>query len=173
MRSCWALSPKFSSCFRNELAKTVLVFRGSVGYPTLLRHFCPAQPQTSVLMQPSARKRPVVLIEDEFLVRMGTRAAVETAGFDVVEAGDADEAIAILAARSDIRLIFTDIHMPGSMDGLKLAHFVRDRWPPVKIVATSARVRVTAGELPEGGRFVPKPYSAAEITATLHELIQG
>jgi CheY-like chemotaxis protein len=125
-------------------------------------------------MQPNARKPPVVLIvEEEFLVRMGTRAAVETAGFEVLEAGDADEAIAILAARNDIRLIFTDIHMPGSMDGLKLADFVRERWPPVKIVATSGRVRITDSDLPEGGRFLPKPYSAGDITATLHELIQG
>ena len=125
-------------------------------------------------MQPSAGKRPVVLIvEDEFLVRMGTRAAVEMAGFDVLEAGDADEAIGNLAARNDISLIFTDVHMPGSMDGLKLAHFVRDRWPPVKIVATSARVRITASDLPEGGRFLLKPYSAADIASTLHELVQG
>ena len=124
-------------------------------------------------MQPSACQRPVVLIvEDEFLVRMDTRAALETAGFDVIEAGDADEAIAILAVRNDIRLIFTDVHMPGSMDGLKLAHFVRDRWPPVKVVATSGHARITDGDLPEGVRFVPKPYSAAEITATLRELIQ-
>jgi len=125
-------------------------------------------------MQPNARKRPVVLIvEDEYLVRTGTRAALEMAGFDVLEAGDADEAIAILTARNDVSLIFTDVHMPGSMDGLKLAHFVRDRWPPVKIVATSARVRITASDLPEGGRFLPKPYSAADIASTLHELIQG
>jgi CheY-like chemotaxis protein len=125
-------------------------------------------------MQPSARNRPVVLIvEDEFLVRMGTRAAVEMAGFDVLEAGDADEAIAILAVRNDIRLIFTDVHMPGSMDGLKFAHFVSDRWPPVKIVATSARVRIIESDLPGGGRFLPKPYSAGDIAATLHELIEG
>jgi len=124
-------------------------------------------------MQPSACKRPVVLIvEDEFLVRMDTRAAIEAAGFDVLEAGDADEAIAILSARNDIRLIFTDVHMPGSMDGLKLAHFVRNRWPPVKVVATSGHARITDSDLPEGVRFVPKPYSAAEITATLRELIQ-
>lgn len=63
--------------------------------------------------------------------------------------------------------------MPGSMDGLKLAHFVRDRWPPVKIVATSGRARIADGDLPAGGRFLPKPYSAAEITATLRELIQS
>ena len=74
---------------------------------------------------------------------------------------------------ANVRLIFTDIHMPGSMDGLKLAHFVRNRWPPVKIVATSGRARIAESDLPEGGRFVPKPYSAAEITATLRELIQG
>jgi CheY-like chemotaxis protein len=115
----------------------------------------------------------VLIVEDEFLVRMDTRAALDMAGFDVLEAGDADEAIAILSARNDIRLIFTDIHMPGSMDGLKLAHFVRDRWPPVKVVATSGRARISASDLPEGGRFLPKPYSAAELTATLHELMNG
>jgi CheY-like chemotaxis protein len=103
---------------------------------------------------------------------MDTRAALETAGFDVLEAGDADEAIAILSASNDIRLIFTDVHMPGSMDGLKLVHFIRDRWPPVKVVATSGHARITDSDLPEGVRFVPKPYSAAEITATLRELIQ-
>ena len=106
--------------------------------PDTLRHSAPAKPLTSILMQPSACKRPVVhIVEDEFLVRMDTRATLETAGFDVIEAGDADEAIATLSARNDIRLIFTDVHMPGSMDGLKLAHFVRDRWPPVKVVATT------------------------------------
>ena len=125
-------------------------------------------------MQPSACKRPVVPnVEDEFLVRMDTRATLETDGFDVLEAGDADEAIAILSGRNDIRLVFTDVHMPGSMDGLKLAHFVRDRWPPVKIVATSGQARITDSDLPEGGRFLPKPYSAAQITTTLLELIQG
>jgi CheY-like chemotaxis protein len=125
-------------------------------------------------MQPSARTRPVVLIvEDEFLVRIGAREIVETAGFDVIEAGNADEAITILAARNDIHLIFTDVQMPGSMDGLKLAHFVRNRWPPVKIIATSGHARITKGDLPEGCRFLHKPYTAAEITATLQELIQG
>ncbi|MET3842018.1 response regulator [Bradyrhizobium sp. OAE829] len=115
----------------------------------------------------------MLIVEDEFLIRMDTRASLEAAGFDVLEAGHADEAIAILSARSDIRLIFTDVNMPGSMDGLKLAHFVRERWPPIKIVATSGRARIPASDLPEGAHFVPKPYSAAEITATFHELVQG
>jgi CheY-like chemotaxis protein len=73
----------------------------------------------------------------------------------------ADEAIAILEARLDINVVFTDIQMPGSMDGLKLAAAVRDRWPPIKIVATSGHVKIGAGDLPQGGRFLRKPYSPA------------
>jgi two-component system, response regulator PdtaR len=75
------------------------------------------------------------------------------AGFDVVEAGNADEAIAILEARPDIHVVFTDIQMPRSMDGLKLAEFVRGRWPPIKIAATSGLVSVGKDDLPEGSRF--------------------
>ena len=83
-------------------------------------------------------KGPVVLIvEDEPLVRLGAVQAIEDAGFEVIEAANADEAIRILENRSDIRVVFTDIHMPGSIDGLKLAHAVRDRWPPIKIIVTS------------------------------------
>jgi two-component system, response regulator PdtaR len=65
----------------------------------------------------------------------------------------------------------TDIQMPGSMDGLKLAAAVRDRWPPIKIVATSGRVKLGPGDLPQGGRFLRKPYSLAEVMKTLRELI--
>jgi DNA-binding response OmpR family regulator len=110
--------------------------------------------------------------QDEFLVRMGTRAAVETAGFDVIEAGDADEAIAIRGAQRYSYHLYRHSH--AGFDGRAEARpFVRDRCPPVKIVATSGRAKVTDSDLPEGGRFLPKPYSAAEIMATLHELIQG
>ena len=123
-------------------------------------------------MQPSARRRPVVLVvEDEPLLRMDAIEAIDAAGFDVVEAAGADEAIAILEQRSDIRLIFTDIQMPGSMDGLKLAAAVRDRRPPIMIVATSGRVQLRPGDLPVGSCFLPKPYSPAEITNTLRQLI--
>jgi CheY-like chemotaxis protein len=119
----------------------------------------------------SATKRPVVLIvEDEFLLRMNAAEMIADAGFDVVEARDADEAIAILEARPDIHVVFTDIQMPGSMDGLKLARFVRGRWPPIKIVATSGSVNVGKGDLPEGSRFLPKPYRPEQIAATLREL---
>jgi len=79
----------------------------------------------------------VLIVEDEFLLRMDAVDMIAAAGFEVVEAGDADEAIDILESRRDITVVFTDIQMPGSMDGLKLARAVRGRWPPTKIVATS------------------------------------
>ena len=119
-------------------------------------------------------RRPVVLIvEDEFLLRMDAVDMIEAAGFEVVEAANADRAIEILETRSDITAIFTDIQMPGSMDGLKLARAVRGRWPPIKIVATSGHVHVRETDLPEGGRFLAKPYSPVQVTGVLRELISG
>jgi len=96
---------------------------------------------------------------------------IEDAGFDVLEAIDADQAIEILEARPDIHVIFTDIQLPGSMDGLKLAHAVRGRWPPIKIIATSGRVNLRTDDLPAGGRFLPKPYGPEEVIGTLRELV--
>ena len=116
-------------------------------------------------------KRPIVLIvEDDFLTRMNTAHMIEEAGFDVVEAANADDAIQVLEARLDITVVFTDVQMPGSMDGLKLAAFIRGRWPPLKIVATSGYVNVPHPHLPEGARFLPKPYSPDQIVRTLREL---
>jgi CheY-like chemotaxis protein len=112
----------------------------------------------------------ILIVEDEFLLRIGSAEVLENAGFEVVQAGDADEAIAILTARPDIHVVFTDIQMPGSMDGLKLAQFVRNRWPPIKIVATSGLVRVEDDDLPAGSVFLPKPYRDAELIAALREL---
>jgi CheY-like chemotaxis protein len=119
----------------------------------------------------SEAKRAVILIvEDELLIRMNAVEMIEEA-YEVVEAANADEAIAILERRADVTVLFTDIQIPGSMDGLKLAAAVRDRWPPILIVATSGHVKLGPGDLPQGGRFLPKPYSPAEITTVLQELI--
>jgi CheY-like chemotaxis protein len=118
----------------------------------------------------NSTKMPAVLIvEDEPLVRIGAVNIIEDAGFEVIEAASADEAIGILECRNDVRVVFTDIHMPGSMDGLKLAHAIRNRWPPIKIIVTSGRDLITAQDLPEGGRFFAKPYDPIEITDALHE----
>jgi CheY-like chemotaxis protein len=109
----------------------------------------------------------ILIVEDEPLVRLCATQALEDAGYQVIEAASADEAIAILENRRDIRVIFTDIHMPGSMDGLKLAHAVRHRWPPIKIIVTSGREMIAPQDLPDGGRFFAKPYDPAAIKDTL------
>jgi CheY-like chemotaxis protein len=119
----------------------------------------------------SGKNRPVVLIvEDEFLIRMNAVEMVSAAGFDVVEAENSEEAILILERRFDITVVFTDISMPGSMDGLNLAAAIRGRWPPIKIVATSGLRKIGIDDLPSGSRFLPKPYSRSQIVGTLREL---
>jgi CheY-like chemotaxis protein len=116
--------------------------------------------------------RPVVLIvEDDFLIRMGAVDMVQGGGFDVVEAANADEAILILEDRIDITVVFTDVQMPGSMDGLKLANAIRRRWPPIKVIATSGRIKVSADDLPPGSRFLTKPYSAREAIRMLRDVV--
>ena len=113
----------------------------------------------------------VLVVEDESLIRMDITARLKQAGFSVFEAESADAAIQILETRSDIQLVFTDIDMPGSMDGLKLATYVRDRWPPIKLIVTSGHVALEEGLLPTGGRFFPKPYELEAISSAIVELI--
>jgi CheY-like chemotaxis protein len=112
----------------------------------------------------------ILVVEDDALLRMHAAEMIEEAGFQVLEAGGADEAIRLLESRTDIRIIFTDIDMPGSMNGLKLAHAVAKRWPPIRIVATSGHFQVRDGDLPTGGRFIAKPYRAIQIITALCEL---
>jgi CheY-like chemotaxis protein len=115
--------------------------------------------------------QPVALIvEDDLLVRMLAVDIAEEAGFSVLQAVDADEAIEVLQKRADIRVVFTDIDMPGSMDGLELAHAIRHRWPPIQVVLTSGKMRPTADELPDRCRFIPKPYDLSQLTGLLREL---
>jgi CheY-like chemotaxis protein len=118
------------------------------------------------------RRNPVVVlvVEDDSLLRMDATQMMEEAGFTVLEADNADQAIALLERRSDINVVFTDIQMPGSMDGFKLAHAIRDRWPPVKIIATSGYFLEMASNLPEGGRFISKPYEIQHVAALIREM---
>jgi len=90
----------------------------------------------------------VLVVEDEMLVRMRVVDMVEDAGYTSVEAVDADQAVAILESRSDIALLLTDIQMPGSMDGLGLAHSVRKRWPPIKIILVSGQLKLSKSDIP-------------------------
>jgi two-component system, response regulator PdtaR len=119
-----------------------------------------------------AGKPPVVLVvEDEPLLRMLAIEVVEEAGFVAIEARDADEAVVLLESRSDITLLFTDINMPGSMDGLKLAHAVRNRWPPIKILVVSGKQRLQSSDLPSNSCFVEKPYQASALVEELRSLV--
>src|SRR5436309_14743409 len=90
----------------------------------------------------------VLIVEDEMMLRMRAVDMVEDAGYTPVEAMDADEAVAILESRSDIALMCTDIQMPGSMDGLGLAHAVRKRWPPIKIILVSGQLKLSKSDIP-------------------------
>ena len=110
----------------------------------------------------------VLVVEDEFLSRLHAINLIEGAGYTAVEAANADEAIVILEARKDIRIVFTDIDMPGSMDGLQLAHAIRKRWPPIELILTSGHFHLSDDDVPERGRFFPKPYRDQEIISTLH-----
>jgi CheY-like chemotaxis protein len=113
----------------------------------------------------------VLVVEDEMLLRMRTVDMVEDAGFTSVEAVDADEAVAILESRSDIALLFTDIQMPGSMDGLKLAHAVHERWPPIKIILVSGQLKLANIDIPADSRFFGKPLEAREMIVEMQSMI--
>jgi CheY-like chemotaxis protein len=122
-------------------------------------------------LTPDAPTRQTVLIvEDEPLLLLYVVELLEDAGFTVLEASNADEAILILEARTDIRVVFTDIEMPGSMDGLKLARAIRGRWPPIELVVTSGRFKPTAGETPDRSHFLPKPYDGSRLVETIRKL---
>lgn len=112
----------------------------------------------------------ILVVEDETFTRMDVVEILRAAGFDIVEAANADEAIQMLERNSGIHLVFTDIDMPGSMNGLKLAAAVRDRWPPVRIIATSGHFKIQLGDLPAGARFISKPYQPAQIISAIREL---
>jgi CheY-like chemotaxis protein len=106
----------------------------------------------------------VLVVEDDALLRLNAVEMIAEAGFDVLEAANADAAIVLLETRLDIEVVFTDIDMPGSMNGIKLAHAIRNRWPPIRIVATSGHFAVRDGDLPADVPFLSKPYNSRQIT---------
>lgn len=112
----------------------------------------------------------VLVVEDDPFVRTEAVDLCIEAGFTTYEAKNADQAIRLLERHSEIRVLFTDIEMQGSMDGLKLARAVRERWPPVAIIVTSGRKKVTADEMPENGLFFAKPYPPDGIIKALNDI---
>jgi len=113
----------------------------------------------------------VLVVKDDPLIRISAATFIEDAGFLALEAANADQAMALLEdKRHDIRVLFTDIDMPGSMNGPLLALAVHDRWPPIRIVVTSAHRFVTENHLSAGGVFLPKPYDALRVGQTLRRM---
>lgn len=115
----------------------------------------------------------IIVVEDEPLVMIDIVDQLKLAGYRVVEAFNADEAIAILEADPDIRLLFTDVDMPGSMNGLKLAAAVRDRWPPVRIIVTSGHRTVEALDMPQESLFFGKPYRPSDVIVSVQRLLDS
>ena len=113
----------------------------------------------------------VLVVEDHPLIRLSALDLVSTAGFEGIGAHNADEAISILEARTDIGLVFTDVEMPGTMDGLKLAHYIRDRWPPVHLIVVSGRAIINESQLPQGSMFFSKPYGDESIVQEIKRMI--
>ena len=115
----------------------------------------------------SPRLAFTLVVEDDALQRFGMIDLVEDAGFETIEARDADQAVELLENRLDVRVVFTDIDMPGSMGGLKLAAATRKRWPPLEIIVTSGRQRPTIEELPARAAFLPKPLVPSDAIRVL------
>lgn len=109
----------------------------------------------------------ILVVEDEPLLLMDAVDMIEDAGFRTYQARCAETAIALMERHDDIRILFTDIDMPGAMNGLDLAAYVRDRWPPTVILITSGIVGLNKDTMPDGARFFPKPYSTNDITEVL------
>ena len=119
----------------------------------------------------SERTVPVILIvEDEALVRLSAVGMLQDAGFRMIEAANSDEALELLAADSDVQLLFTDVNMPGTIDGLALARQLHDRWPHIGIMVASAKQVRQPEELPAGSRFEQKPYSPDTVVRHAREL---
>lgn len=114
----------------------------------------------------------VLIVEDEPLIRLNISDELSSLGYEVFEAPDAHQAVALLNRHPEIQVLFTDIDMPGNIDGLQLARLVRSRWPPIKIIVTSGKHYFTHADLPVEGKFVPKPYSSAFVVETICDVMK-
>jgi two-component system, response regulator PdtaR len=113
----------------------------------------------------------ILLVEDEELLRLCAADLLEERGFQVLEAPDADEALRIMAERPDVRLLFTDIQMPGALNGMELARKVHEQWPKVKLLITSGDLKPSEADIPDHGHFIGKPYRAADVNAEVDRLL--
>ena len=113
----------------------------------------------------------ILVVEDEALVRMNGVDILEDAGYSVLEAASAGEALAILEKAPQIKLLFNDVDMPGVMDGFELAELVHSQWPKIRLLLTSGHHEISEADLPDRGKFVPKPYSGSAIISEVKSLL--
>src|SRR5579859_5682550 len=118
------------------------------------RGVLPSVPDTSC---PSSS---ILIVEDEAFVRLLGADMLAQAGFRVIEAGDGEQALEFLEADSDVQLLFTDVNLTGTLDGLALARQVHERWPRIGIIVVSGQASPQPHELPPGSHFHRKPYDA-------------
>ncbi len=115
-------------------------------------------------------KLSVLVVEDEALLLFSVADELRDEGFDVFEARNADEALKVMRENPNLDVMFTDVDMPGSMDGIGLSHAVRTYYPPVQIIVTSGKTRPLERELPQGALFFSKPYSTKSLTTAIQVL---
>lgn len=123
---------------------------------------------------PDTNFKPAILVvEDDTLIRMLGVDLLEEAGFEVWEAANADDAVAILSDHSDVRLLFSDVDMPGSMNGMDLARLVHERWPHIRLLITSGHHRLSDAAIPDDGEFVGKPWTADGLVGKIREMLNS
>jgi two-component system, response regulator PdtaR len=136
----------------------------------LLRLAIKAWNETRSWVLPAMTNIPAILIvENEALVRLSGVGTFADAGFRVIEAINGDDALGLLEADSDVQLLFTDVSMPGKMNGLMLAQEVHDRWPHIRIMVVSGQ-SVSDSQIPTGSRFFRKPYCPDSVVRHAYEL---
>lgn len=133
----------------------------------------PVRPRLASMIgsEPEARPTVVLVVEDEPLVRALGVDVLEDAGFVVVEAANATEALRTLETRSDVRVVFTDVNMPGGLDGLELARLIHQRWPQIRLIVASGQATPKPGDIPSDGEFVPKPWEPDALVDRIRELV--
>lgn len=109
----------------------------------------------------------ILVVEDEPLIRLAAMDLIAELGHQALEASSADEAIALLEAHPEISIVFTDVQMAGSMDGIALSHWAASRWPPLRFIIVSGGVTIRLDELPANARFQTKPYRGLAISEAI------
>ncbi len=114
-------------------------------------------------------KHRVLIVEDEPLVRLVAASMLQDAGFDTLEAVTAEDALHLLEDDDDVCVLFSDVQLPGKMDGLELARKVHDRWPEIGLLLTSGGINLRRDQIPDAGQFLPKPYDHDEMVEAVRE----